>query len=209
VPAPEGRRSAVNVSRETIARLDLYLDLLHRWQGVKNLVGRNTLDDAWNRHVADSIQILKWAPLAHRWIDLGSGGGFPGLVVAIALSEGVVDLIESDHRKCAFLRHVSRETKARARVHCGRIENVLPTLETPEIVTARALAPLAQLLDWTTPLLKRGAKGLFLKGQDIGAELTHIGKSSNFAFTIHPSETDPAGCVAEVVWSGQTDGPPE
>jgi 16S rRNA (guanine527-N7)-methyltransferase len=199
----------LNVSRETFDRLTIYVELLRRWQGVKNLVGRSTLDDVWKRHVADSLQLLRLAPAARTWIDLGSGGGFPGLVIAIALQEGHVDLVESDHRKCAFLRHVSRETNARARVHHGRIESVLPSLSLPEIVTARALAPMEQLLQWATPLLKRGAKGLFLKGQDIGAELTQISKSSIYDIAIHPSQTDSAGCVVEVTWSDKADVRPE
>lgn len=179
-PAVDGaadRRTALDlvpVSRETDDRLALYAERLLRWQRIKNLVAPSTLDQLWTRHFADSAQLVALAPEARRWVDLGSGAGFPGLVVAILLADtpGVrVDLVESNNRKCAFLREVARETGAPARVHAGRIEDVLPTLEGPvDVVTARALASVDQLLDLGRPLLEAGALGLFLAGDVLGGE---------------------------------------
>ena len=159
------------VSRETEKRLALYVERLRQWQTVKNLVGPATLQHVWTRHIADCGQLVDLAPAAQRWIDLGSGAGFPGLVVAILLHgrPGVsVDLVESNARKCAFLRDVVRATGAPARVHAGRIEQVVPTLGAVDVVTARALAPLPDLLAMSRPLLEQGATGLFLKGEEEG-----------------------------------------
>lgn len=157
------------------AELDLYESLLRRWQPKINLVAVNTLADVWKRHFGDSAQAFMAAPAAHRWIDLGSGAGFPGLVTALLL-KGVagahVDLIESDQRKAAFLRAVSRETAAPADVHIGRIEAILPHLPTPDAISARALAPLATLVGMSRDPLEKGACGVFLKGTDWADELT-------------------------------------
>ena len=191
----------MNVSRESILRLKKYAELLTQWQSVKNLVSSRSESDLWTRHFADSAQLNQLRPNARHWVDLGSGAGFPGLVIAVlkAGQPGVrIDLIEADHRKCAFLRHVSRETKASATVHHGRIESVLPTLPTPDIITARALSSLDQLLDWSLPALKKGATGLYLKGQDIANELTRLSKPSNFHIDIVPSRTDVTGRIAIV-----------
>src|SRR5690606_37210828 len=142
---------------------EIYVDLLRRWQDVKNLVGPRTLDQIWTRHIADSAQLLRLAPDARRWIDIGSGAGFPGLVLAILMREEPdreVHLVESNSRKCAFLRAVSRETGARAQVHAGRIQDVLPRLGGADVLTARALAPLPELLTLGKDLLRTGALGL-------------------------------------------------
>ena len=123
------------------------------------------------------------------------------MVVAIALRDVVgarIDLVESDKRKCAFLRAVSRETGAPTHVHSERIEIALPRLETPQIVTARALAPLDQLLTWAGPMIEGGATGLFLKGQDIDRELTNSSKSSKFKIMLSPSRMDPKGKIVVV-----------
>lgn len=160
----------MNVSRETLARLALYVDRLRAWQRVKNLVAPSTLDVIWMRHVADSAQLTALAPAARRWIDLGSGAGFPGLVIAILLSgrqDAHVDLIESNGRKCAFLREVVRETGAPAAVHAGRIDAVLPGLAGRyEVVTSRALAPVPILIDMSRTLLDCGTTGLFFTGEN-------------------------------------------
>ncbi len=132
-----------NVSRETTERLRLLESELRRWQSIKNLVGPGTLDDIWNRHIVDSLQLLNAAPDAKSWLDLGSGAGFPGLVLAIAGRErGLqVDLVESNSRKCAFLRHVARLTEANARVHEARLEAIIPQfVGKVDVVSARALA---------------------------------------------------------------------
>ncbi|ALA17298.1 16S rRNA methyltransferase [Chelatococcus sp. CO-6] len=180
---------------------DIYVDLLRRWQDVKNLVGPRTLDHVWTRHIADSAQLLPLAPTARKWIDIGSGAGFPGLVLAILLrnrEDGEVHLVESNSRKCAFLRAVSRETGARAQVHAGRIEDVLPSLGQADVLTARALAPLTDLLDLGKDLLRTGAIGVFPKGQDLEAELTVAAKSWNIDYDIVPSVTDPQGRICIV-----------
>ena len=150
--------------------------------------------------MADSIQLLRLAPQARRWADLGSGGGFPGLVIAIGLAgtEGAeVHLIESNARKCAFLRAVARATGAPARIHDARIETALPPLApTLQVVTARALAPLSDLLGLTASALQAGAMGLFMKGEDARRELTEAERSWIVRARFAPSLTDPkAGIV--------------
>jgi 16S rRNA (guanine527-N7)-methyltransferase len=183
----------LGVSRETSDRLRVMVDELTRWQRVKNLVGPGTLADVWNRHVIDSLQLLKLVPEARRWLDLGSGAGFPGLVVAIAGAErGLqVDLVESNARKCAFLQNVIRLTAAPARVHAARLEGIVPGFQgLADVVSARALAPLGTLLSWTEPLLKTGTTGLFPKGRDAMDELTEARKSWRFQAEVLPSLTD-------------------
>jgi 16S rRNA (guanine527-N7)-methyltransferase len=189
IPPPEA-----DVSRETFDRLQLLASELVRWQRVKNLVGRGTLDDVWNRHVVDSLQLLDLAPAGARvWLDLGSGAGFPGLVLAIAGSERGLELhlVESNSRKCAFLRHVARLTGARATIHEARLERVVPAFAgRADVVSARALAPLADLIAWTEPLLKTGTTGLFPKGREAAAELTEAERSWTFHADMLPSRTD-------------------
>jgi 16S rRNA (guanine527-N7)-methyltransferase len=191
------------VSRETEERLGILVDELRRWQNIKNLVGPVTLERLWTRHVADSLQLLDFAPNARIWLDLGSGAGFPGLAIAVAIPErvtdGAVHLVESNGRKCAFLRHVARLTDAPAVVHEGRIESVVPQLAGGiEVVTARALAPLPQLLAWSSALLTTGAMGLFPKGQDVNRELTEAAKSWTYAADLLPSRTDSHGRIVRI-----------
>ena len=185
--------SLVPVSRETEARLSIYVDLLRRWQTIKNLVGPSTLVEIWTRHIADSAQLVDLAPNAKRWVDLGAGAGFPGLVVAIVLADrpGVqVELIESNARKCAFLRDVIRATEAPARVHPGRIEAVLPTLQgSVDVVTSRALAPLPELLAFSGALLRGGALGLFLKGAETDKRPAQQPGDLDFTITTVASRT--------------------
>ena len=190
----------VNVSRETWDRLCIYENLLRRWQTRINLVSNSTLDALVHRHFADSAQILPYVPTAKIFADMGSGAGFPGLVLGIQLverSDGQVHLIESDAKKCAFLREVIRETSARAEVHRGRVEDILPTLRV-DVVMARALASLSKLLDYAAPSIRNGATGAFLKGQDVHAELTGLGPHSSLKFEIHPSKTAPKGALVLV-----------
>ncbi|RFB78038.1 16S rRNA (guanine(527)-N(7))-methyltransferase RsmG [Methylovirgula sp. 4M-Z18] len=185
--------SLMDVSRETLERLQIYADLLIKWQKTINLVSPATLPHLWVRHIADSAQVLDCAPEARVWVDIGSGGGFPGLVTAMRLADrpdAKVHLVESDQRKCAFLREVSRATGAPAEVHVGRIETILPGLNIEvNAVSARALAPLAQLVDYTKNLLEKGAIGVFLKGQDVDKELTSIVKYSNLNYQLKLSKT--------------------
>ena len=191
------------VSRETSERLAIYADLLKRWQTRINLVADGTLDSIWKRHFADSLQLRRLAPDVTRWIDLGSGAGFPGLVTAIELRQvpnAMVHLIEANGKKCAFLREVSRETGAATTIHHRRIEDILPDLHSiePTIISARALAPLSKLIALTHLMLKTSTRALFLKGQDIEAELTESSKCWNLDYTLHPSSVDERGCIVEL-----------
>jgi 16S rRNA (guanine527-N7)-methyltransferase len=198
----------LNVSRETWVKLELYEDRLRRWQRVKNLVAPSTLDQIWSRHFADSQQILAHARTAEgypkTWVDLGSGGGFPGLVIAICLAgtDARVHLVESDHRKCAFLRDVARETQAPAVVHNLRIEDCYADVGRVDMVTARALAPLWKLLDLAAPFIEDGAKCLFLKGQDVESELTEATISSSLKVSLIESQVDPQGRLVAVHKAG-------
>src|SRR3954454_7802252 len=164
------------VSRETEARLDRYVDLLVQWQAKTNLVAPSTLPNLWTRHIADSLQLLSLAPSAKVWIDLGSGGGFPGVVLACALAEtprATVHLVERVAKKAAFLREAVRITSAAATVHLAGIGDIVDRIGGGvDCVTARALAPLHQLVGFAEPFVSDGAKALFLKGQDVEAELT-------------------------------------
>lgn len=182
-----------DVSRETTGRLDLLVAELHKWQRIKNLVGPATLADVWRRHIADSLQLLDYAEPGANWLDLGSGAGFPGLVIALAgVERGVtVSLVESNSRKCAFLRHAARLAGVKVEVHEARLEAVMPDFQgKTTVVSARALAPLADLLAWTEPLLTTGTVGLFPKGRDVASELTEAEKSWRFKAEILPSRTD-------------------
>lgn len=183
----------IDVSRETREKLELLERELRRWQNVKNLVGPATLDRIWDRHIVDSLQLLDLVPEAKIWVDLGSGAGFPGLVLAIAGQErGLkVHLVESNSRKCAFLREIARLTGAQATVHAARLESVIPDfVGKADVVSARALASLTQLLEWTEPMLKAGTIGLFPKGRDAEIELTEAQKRWTFEADILPSRTD-------------------
>ena len=184
------------VPRETQDRLQAYVDELRRWQRIKNLVGPGTLDQVWTRHVADSLQLLDLAPEARRWLDLGSGAGLPGLPLAIAGGGVHVHLVESNARKCAFLRHAARVCRAPVTVHEGRIEALIAGFAGEvDVVTARALAPLDQLIAWAAPLLQTGTTGLFPKGREVDAELTGARKSWTFESDLIPSRTDPAARI--------------
>jgi 16S rRNA (guanine527-N7)-methyltransferase len=193
--------SDLNVSRETFEKLELLERELRRWQAIKNLVGPATLDRIWDRHIVDSLQLLDLAPDAGTWLDLGAGAGFPGLVLAIAGAErGLqVHLVESNSRKCAFLRHIARLTGASAKVHEARLETVVPGfVGKADVVSARALASLPMLLDWTEPLLKAGTMGLFPKGRDAEIELTEARKKWTFEAEILPSLTDPDARILRI-----------
>jgi 16S rRNA (guanine527-N7)-methyltransferase len=195
--------SLVNVSRETTQRLDRFVELLLTWQRTTNLVAPSTVPHLWTRHIADSLQLINLAPGALVWIDLGSGGGFPGLVIACALADrsgAAVHLVESNAKKAAFLREAQRVTAAPAIVHATRIEDFVPAFQGPaEVVTARALAPLKSLLDQGLPLLgKSGVVGLFPKGQNAELELGEARKSWNIKVNLVPSRTDPTGRIVVI-----------
>ena len=168
------------VSRETQDRLDQFVETLLRWQDRLNLIANSTIGEIWTRHIADSLQLLPLAPQARTWVDLGSGGGFPGMVVACALAEEAgtrVHLVESNGKKAAFLREAVRATGTPVVVHAIRAEKFGESCAEPvDAVTARALAPLKTLCDQAFPFISRGAIGLFPKGQDVDAELTEAAK---------------------------------
>jgi 16S rRNA (guanine527-N7)-methyltransferase len=181
------------VSRETEDRLDRYVDLLLQWQAKTNLVASSTLPNLWTRHISDSLQLLPLAPNAKIWVDLGSGGGFPGVVLACALADtpgAMVHLVERNARKAAFLREALRITGAAGTVHLADIGDSVDSLPGPvDCVTARAVAPLHQLAGFAEPLVRKGAKALFLKGQDVEAELTEATKYWKLAPRLHASLT--------------------
>ncbi len=190
------------VSRETEQRLDRLVDLLRRWQTIKNLVGPRTLDEVWMRHIADSLQLASLRPDIRRWADFGSGAGFPGLVVASTWidQDREMHLVESNGRKAAFLREAARALGLSVIVHDCRVDEAMPVLLTRdiELVSARALSSLDQLIEMAEPLLKKGAEGLFLKGQDVDNELTKATKCWIFRVSLLPSKTDLAGRIVSL-----------
>jgi 16S rRNA (guanine527-N7)-methyltransferase len=188
------------VSRETAERLDRLVDLIVDRNRMTNLIAGSTVPDIWMRHVGDSLQLL---PLAEgrAWADLGTGGGFPGLVIACALAERpehTVHLVESREKKAAFLADAARIIGLPAIVHTARIEDIADRLPPIDIVTARAVAPLPKLLGYVYPLVKKGAKALLMKGQDVESELTQASRYWRIASQLVPSKTDSAGRIVIV-----------
>jgi 16S rRNA (guanine527-N7)-methyltransferase len=190
------------VSHETESRLDRYVALLLEWQAKTNLVAPSTLPNLWTRHIADSLQLLALAPAAQTWVDLGSGGGFPGVVLACALAEKpgtMVHLIERNTKKAAFLREALRVTASPGTIHLADIGDSVDRIAGPiDCVTARAVAPLHQLIGFAEPLVTRGAKALFLKGQDVEDELTEATKYWNIRPQLHSSRTGGHGWIVEL-----------
>ncbi|UFZ02182.1 16S rRNA (guanine(527)-N(7))-methyltransferase RsmG [Bradyrhizobium ontarionense] len=190
------------VSRETQERLDRYVALLLEWQAKTNLVAPSTLPHLWTRHIADSLQLLDLAPDAKVWVDLGSGGGFPGVVLACALAErpgAQIHLVERNAKKAAFLREAIRVTRAPSVVHLSEIGDIVEKWGgRVDCVTARALAPLHQLIGFAEPLVKKGAKALFLKGQDVEAELTESTKYWKIEPKLYPSRTGGQGWIVAI-----------
>jgi 16S rRNA (guanine527-N7)-methyltransferase len=187
-----------NVSRETFSRLETYEALLRKWQAKINLVAKDSLEDLWRRHFLDSAQLLPLLPPGNDPItDLGSGAGFPGLVLAV-MTERQVHLIDSDQRKGAFLIECARQTGVldRVKVHTTRIE-AASAWKAP-IVTARALASLDQLLAWAEPFLTPESICLFLKGARAQDELTAAEAFWNMSTTRHRSLTDPSGVILKL-----------
>ena len=184
-----------NVSRETSERLEIYQSLLVKWQKAINLVAPNTLKDAPKRHFEDSLQIVGLVSREAKLLyDIGSGAGFPGLVLASAV-EAEVHLIESDQRKCQFLKTVSREANIPVIIHNTRVEAV--DIPAPDVITARALANLAQLLEWTEQWWSKNKKInlIFLKGIQVETEISEAQKSFNFEYALYQSKTDPDGRI--------------
>ena len=188
------------VSRETGALLDRFVELFLQTQNHTNLIGRATLPQLWTRHIADSLQLLDLAPNARAWLDIGSGGGFPGVVLACALAdrEGAkVHLVESNAKKAAFLRDVLGALGLPATLHHGRIEELAHDFSV-EVVTGRAVAPLRTLLGYVAPWLESGAKALLPKGQDVEAELTEAAKYWKIEAELVASRTNPESRIVIV-----------
>jgi len=184
------------VSRETVERLAAYAELLRHWQTRINLVGPDTLASLWQRHMLDSAQLWPLIPDgARRLVDLGSGAGFPGLVLAI-LGAPDVHLVESDARKGAFLREAARITATPITLLTRRVEQIPPLAA--DVITARALAPLPRLLAWAVPHLAPGGQCLFLKGRGAEDELTAAAKDWKIAPRRIPSLTDPDGTILQL-----------
>lgn len=192
----------VDVSRETLALLDRFVDLLAAAQRTTNLISNASMAQVWTRHVADSFQLLALALEAKVWVDLGSGAGFPGLVLACGLVNNPgakVHLVESTQKKANFLRQAAAALGVPVIVHAVRIEDFVNSSGvTADIVVARALAPLNKLLGLARPLLERGAKGLFMKGQDVAAELTKAARYWRFEPRLIPSKTHQDGRIVAI-----------
>ena len=192
------------VSRETLDRLRVYADLLKCWQKAVNLVAPSTLGEVWHRHFADSAQLAALIPeTAKRHVDLGSGGGFPGLVLAIMFAEHgqmATILVESDQRKCAFLREVARNTGIAVEILAQRIENpaTCAKVGAVDVVTARALAPLAHLFALSAPICTASTLGLYLKGRGVEQEIEDARKFWQFEHRLIPSLTQAGAAVVEV-----------
>jgi 16S rRNA (guanine527-N7)-methyltransferase len=187
------------VSRETLLRLDRLVPVLLEWQATTNLIGPATIPEIWTRHIADSLQLLALAPKSRSWIDLGSGGGFPGLVIACAMAGiegGRVHLVESNGKKAAFLREASRLVGLPTHVHNVRIEDYVkrPGI-VADTITARALAPVDVLLGYIQPLMHSGAVALLQKGQDVETELQEAAIYWNIESKLVTSKTSPSGRI--------------
>jgi len=200
VPALNGLR----VSRETVEKLEHFASLFQKWARSINLVAPSTLGDLWQRHILDSLQLYQLSPAPKTWVDLGSGGGFPGVITAICLSEaenGWVHLVESNNKKAAFLRVALRETGARGSVHPIRIEAAPPEIPNCDAISARALADLSQLLDHCAPwMLMEGSKtvAFFHKGRDYQQEVDKAVSRFQFDLIKHASVVEPDSVVLEI-----------
>jgi 16S rRNA (guanine527-N7)-methyltransferase len=192
----------VPVSRETGERLSVYVDLLARWRKTTNLIAESTFASVWTRHVADSAQLIALAPEAKRWIDMGSGAGFPGLVIAIQLADvpgAVVHCIESDQRKCAFLREAVRETGAAATIHPIRVEAIDPSRLGPvDAVTARAFAPLPLTLKLARTWIERGAIGVFPRGESARDQVAGLPEATAYAIEMLPSLVNTKAAILRI-----------
>lgn len=198
----------LGISDEAGARVATHLRLLTEWSAKMNLVGPKELEQYWRRHALDSGQLVRLAPGAKRWVDLGSGAGFPGLIIAALIADmpgAEIHLVEATAKKAAFLREAAREMAAPVQVFNQRIEDFGAGAGTYDVVTARALAPLPRLTLYANPILDRGAQGLFLKGAEIDAELAAAGLSQRGAQTggahrvdVLESLSDPRGRVVRL-----------
>lgn len=185
-----------SVSRETIEKLEIYISLLQQWNKKINLVSQQGMDQVWKRHVYDSFQLIRYLDSSVKSIaDLGSGGGFPGLILALSTDIPVI-LIESDKRKTIFLREVLRQTKTQATVLCQRIENV--NAISVDVVTARALASLTQLLEFSKNILNKNGYCLFLKGRSVNLEIEEAQKNWKINYKTFSSQTNADGVIVKI-----------
>jgi 16S rRNA (guanine527-N7)-methyltransferase len=199
---PDHLQRELGLTDSQRARIQIHRDVLADWSQRMNLIGPKELDLYWRRHALDSAQLLALAPGARRWIDLGAGAGFPGLILAALLAEEAdaeITLVESIGKKAAFLRAASEAMGVPAKVLHGRAEEVIPRSARFDVVTARAFAPLSRMANHFKPLLDRGAEGLFLKGADLDAELDAAAAEGWTLDTeTHPSLSDPRGRILRV-----------
>ncbi|WP_295880115.1 16S rRNA (guanine(527)-N(7))-methyltransferase RsmG [uncultured Bartonella sp.] len=190
-----------SVSRETAASLMAFEEAVKKWQSHINLIANATLPELWTRHILDSAQIAALQPQAKNWCDIGSGGGFPGIVTAILLKEQSgfhIDLVESNSKKAAFLRSVSAEFNLPATVHTCRIETSYIHIKKPEIITSRALASLEKLFELTLPWFEQGATALFQKGRDYKKEMAEAEQNWEFNSVVHQSKIDSQSVILEI-----------
>jgi 16S rRNA (guanine527-N7)-methyltransferase len=195
---PEEFAAATGVSRETLARLKAFVGLLTDWNERHNLVSKASLDEVWQRHLLDSAQLAPLVPLGAKTLaDLGSGAGFPGLVLAVLLQGRVaVTLFEATRKKAEFLRAAAERLGIDVAVRNERIEDAARVVF--DVLTARACAPLPELLEYAQHFAGPNTVCLFLKGQNVGVELTEAGKSWRMKIRQHPSVTHPFGVVLEI-----------
>ena len=195
--------NGLRVSRETRERLEHFAALFQKWAKSINLVAPSTLEALWSRHIADSVGVFQLYPGAHRWADLGSGGGFPGIITAILLAEtgdGWAHLVESNHKKAAFLRVALSETGARGSVHALRIEDAPKIVGAVDAVSARALAELDLLFTYSAPWMCEGsrAKAIFHKGRDYEAEVAKARGRWDFDLLVHKSKIEADSVLLEI-----------
>ncbi len=189
------------VSRETMNRLNILVDAVRAWQKKTNLVAHSTIGSIWARHVADSIQCAELMPDARCWVDVGSGGGFPGLVIAAVMAEhenAKVHLVESNHKKSAFLMQAARKMDVPVIVHADRIESAAKQFSNVDIVTARAFAPLKKLLELVEPIMTGRTVALFHKGRDYRPEIEECNGLWTFDLIDHKSSIAEDSVVLEI-----------
>jgi 16S rRNA (guanine527-N7)-methyltransferase len=204
-PLADDRRTAlrlVPISRETEDRLVLFVELLDRWRHKINLISNSTFSSVWTRHIADSAQLIALAPQAKRWVDMGSGAGFPGLVIAAQLADvpgAIVHCIESDGRKCAFLREATRAIEAAVQIHPVRVEAIDPeSLGTVDAVTARAFAPLPLTLKLARPWIERGAIAVFPRGESAKDQIAASPEAWTHAIESLQSVVNPKAAILRI-----------